>query len=195
MSETPSSSEGSGPVVTLLPGNQFMMGMPYPGTPGTPYFDGHNTYSQLFTKKIKDNTSNRIALFQRPAKIWFEIRKGKTSWTHDDWHAFAIGWIQKPNVTFSKDLVIFDVECRTPDEVGKLTVASLPIVKGFIDYCRNGKLKRKINNIWYSQDIKHREKEDCLKHSLEWLKKFKLIGDQKLSNIDWESMGFKKIGV
>ena len=91
--------------------------------------------------------------------------------------------------------MIFDVECRTSDEVGKLTVASLPILRGFIDYCRKKTPKRKINNIWYSQDLKNRRKAECLKHSLELLKKLTLIGDQDLSEVDWESFGVKKVGV
>ena len=39
MSET---QEGNGSKITVLPENSFLVGMPYPGTPGTPYFDGQN---------------------------------------------------------------------------------------------------------------------------------------------------------
>lgn len=155
--------------------------------------NNQKTYSQLFNEKIKDNTSNRVALFQRPVEGWVAVPKEKNSWTEDDWHALAIAWIKKPNVTYGKDLVIFDVEPRTVDEGERLRVPSLPTIRNFIKYCRTEKPIRQINNSWYSQDLKHKGEDKCLTHSLEWFKRVTLMGDQELSNVDWESLGFKRV--
>ena len=113
-----------------------------------PDFENHFTYSDLFGRKSKDGSRNRIALFQRPLDNWVGETKNEAIWTYANWHAFAIAWIKKPDVNQGKDLVIFDIECRTLTEVNRLTVTSLPIVRGFITHCRKETPKRKINNIW-----------------------------------------------
>ena len=36
--------------------------------------------------------------------------------------------------------------------------------------------------------------EKCLEHSLEWMKQLALLGDQALSEMDWETQGFRRVG-
>ncbi|MCJ1422466.1 hypothetical protein MMC29_000346 [Sticta canariensis] len=153
------------------------------------------TYSQAFTEATKENTRNKVVLFQRPVHNWVGLPKIGITWAHAERHAFALAWIKRPNVEFGKDLVVFDVDCLLPAEAGNWVIGSIPLVRGFVLYCCDPKHKKLINNVWYWQNTGHRGMGECLEHSLEWMKKLTLMGDQALSDMDWESQGFKKIGL
>ena len=125
----------------------------------------HFTYSEPFAEKYKDNTRNRISLFQQPAENWVGVPEDKISWTYAAWHAFGIAWIKTPNAKSGKDLVVYDVEGYFPHEVKKWEISSMPLIRGYVKYCSLPS-KRKINKIWVWQDKQHRGNGECLKHTL-----------------------------
>ena len=156
-----------------------------------PQFEYNLTYSRLFLETSrKADTKNSLEFFLRPMELWVGVPKPETTWPHAPFHAFAIAWIQKPGVTSGKDLVVYDLENFIPKGEDKLMVTSSYLVRGFIEWCQNSKPKKKINTIWYWQRNDHRGKEECLEHSFEWMKKLTLLGDQALSEINWETQGF-----
>ena len=81
------------------------------------------TFSRLFSAKSKENTWTRIALFQRPVHNLIGIPRSEFTPTHAERHAFAVAWIKRPNVECGKDLVVFDVDCLTPAEVGTWSIS------------------------------------------------------------------------
>ncbi|MCJ1461406.1 hypothetical protein MMC07_000003 [Pseudocyphellaria aurata] len=113
-------------------------------------FSQYFTYSEAFAEKYKANTKNRIALLNRPMENWVGITKEKTNWTKAPWHAIGIAWIQTPNTTSGKDLVVFDVEGLTPDDPDfkKWRLSSMPIIRSYVDFCGKPNSKRKINRAW-----------------------------------------------
>lgn len=147
------------------------------------------TYSQFCSETCKTTTSNRIALLYRPARSWIGVKE--TNRPKEELRALGIAWIKTPDVKYGKDLVVFDVECRFPNEVTRWEISAVSIIPSYVQYSA---LPR-INRIWYWQDTSHRSEGKCLKHTLEWLKELTLIGDEGLSAVDWESRGFAQIGL
>ena len=57
----------------------------------------------------------------------------------------------------------------------------MPIIKGYVEFCRSSKPKKQITNVWYWQVAAFKGQEECLRRTLDWLKQLTLLGDTALS--------------
>ncbi|MCJ1427048.1 hypothetical protein MMC29_004951 [Sticta canariensis] len=88
MSATPSSDgNGSSVSVAMGPGNQFIMAMPYPGTPGAPFFDGRNVTE--FLDRFSDLcTGYKLSDAEKMRRLprYCDMRIGQSIEFIQEWH-------------------------------------------------------------------------------------------------------------
>ena len=87
MSATPSSDGNDSSLsVAMGPGNQFIMVMPFPGTPGTPFFDGRNVTEFLdrFSDLCTDYKLSDAEKMRRLPR-YCDMRIGQSSETIQEW--------------------------------------------------------------------------------------------------------------
>ena len=70
-----------------MPGHQFIMAMPYPGTPGTPFFDGRNVTDFLdrFSDLCEDYKLSADEKMKRLPR-YCDMRIGRTIETMKEWN-------------------------------------------------------------------------------------------------------------
>ena len=102
------------------------------------------TFSEAFAEGSKEDTMNRIGLLNRPVGNWVGKTKAETDWPVAPWHAMGIAWIKTPDTEYGRDLIVYDVENLHPDdpEVKRWTITSMPIIRGYVEFCRDSKPKK-----------------------------------------------------
>lgn len=161
------------------------------------YAEKYSTFSFMFTDGSACSPQNRLGYFRKPPGTW--VGKSKEySWECGDWHSFAIALVRKPGVA-GKVLVIYDADCVTKPAIEEQekpwSYRTINRYRFFHDWCRYEiKPPKLIGEVWYNQDVQYKGQGQCLQRSLEWLKEMTLLGDDALTEMDWEAAGFSKLG-
>lgn len=158
------------------------------------YMGKYSTFSRVFNDGGAGGARNRLVYFCRATATW--VGNKDFDWECKDWRSSAIALVQKPGVA-GRVLVIYDVDCVTKTEIEEQekswSIRTISHHRTFYQWIKQ-ETRQKIGEIWYNQDLQYKGQGQGLQRSLEWLKEMTLLGDNALSEMDWEAAGFSELG-